>query len=82
MNELLIPIGIILLLAGGAILIGDRDVTHTPAKDRDISMVFQNYALHPYMWVAENMAFALKIQKVPKEDITRRVKDAAARGCG
>ena len=65
-------------ISSGTIYIGDRDVTHVPAKDRDIAMVFQNYALYPHMSVAENMAFALKIQKVSKEDITRRVKDAAA----
>ena len=65
-------------ISSGTIYIGDRDVTHVPAKDRDIAMVFQNYALYPHMSVAENMAFALKIQKVSKEDITRRVTDAAA----
>jgi multiple sugar transport system ATP-binding protein len=65
-------------ISSGKIFIGDRDVTNVPAKDRDIAMVFQNYALYPHMSVAENMAFALKIQKVSKEDIARRVKDAAA----
>ena len=65
-------------ISTGAIYIGERDVTHVPAKDRDIAMVFQNYALYPHMSVGENMAFALKIQKVSKEEITRRVKDAAA----
>ena len=65
-------------ISSGTIYIGDRDVTHVPAKDRDIAMVFQNYALYPHMSVGENMAFALKIQKVSKEEITRRVKDAAA----
>jgi multiple sugar transport system ATP-binding protein len=65
-------------ISSGAIFIGDRDVTHVPAKDRDIAMVFQNYALYPHMSVAENMAFALKIQKVSKDEITRRVTDAAA----
>lgn len=65
-------------ISAGRILIGDRDVTHVPAKDRDIAMVFQNYALYPHMSVAENMAFALKIQKVSKSDIDRRVKEAAA----
>ncbi len=65
-------------ISSGKIFIGDRDVTHVPAKDRDIAMVFQNYALYPHMSVAENMAFALKIQKVSKDEITRRVKDAAA----
>ena len=65
-------------ISAGRILIGDRDVTHVPAKDRDIAMVFQNYALYPHMSVAENMAFALKIQKVSKDEIDRRVKEAAA----
>ena len=49
----------------GKIYIGDRDVTHIPPKDRDIAMVFQNYALYPHMSVADNMAFALKMAKVP-----------------
>ena len=61
----------------GTILIGDRDVTHVPPKDRDIAMVFQNYALYPHMTVAENMAFALKMAKVPGDERDRRVKDAA-----
>jgi multiple sugar transport system ATP-binding protein len=65
-------------ISQGKILIGDRDVTHLAAKDRDIAMVFQNYALYPHMSVAENMAFALKIQKVSKDEIDRRVKEAAA----
>ncbi len=65
-------------ISAGSIWIGDRDVTHVAAKDRDIAMVFQNYALYPHMSVAENMAFALKIQKVSKDDITRRVNEAAA----
>ena len=53
----------------GAIHIGDRDVTNVPPKDRDIAMVFQNYALYPHMTVVENMAFALKIEGSPKEEI-------------
>ena len=65
-------------ISAGRILIGDRDVTNVPAKDRDIAMVFQNYALYPHMSVAENMAFALKIQKVGKDEIKRRVQEAAA----
>jgi multiple sugar transport system ATP-binding protein len=64
-------------ISSGTIYIGDRDVTSVAAKDRDIAMVFQNYALYPHMSVAENMAFALKIQKVSKEEIDRRVKEAA-----
>ncbi len=64
-------------ISSGRILIGNQDVTKVAAKDRDIAMVFQNYALYPHMSVAENMAFALKIQKVSKDEITRRVTDAA-----
>ncbi|HRY11766.1 MAG TPA: ATP-binding cassette domain-containing protein, partial [Candidatus Nanopelagicales bacterium] len=62
---------------GGRILIGDRDVTHLPPKERDIAMVFQNYALYPHMTVGENMGFALKIAKVSKDEIQRRVQEAA-----
>jgi multiple sugar transport system ATP-binding protein len=61
----------------GAILIGEKDVTHLPPKDRDIAMVFQNYALYPHMSVAENMAFALKIAGVAKEERMTRVREAA-----
>src|SRR6476469_5572893 len=61
----------------GTIMIGDRDVTHIPPKDRDIAMVFQNYALYPHMTVADNMAFALKMAKVPSEERDKRVKEAA-----
>ncbi|GAA2622953.1 sn-glycerol-3-phosphate ABC transporter ATP-binding protein UgpC [Streptomyces axinellae] len=62
---------------GGNIRIGDRDVTHLPPKDRDIAMVFQNYALYPHMTVADNMGFALKIAGVPKTEIRQKVEDAA-----
>ncbi|MBB5831760.1 ABC transporter ATP-binding protein [Brachybacterium aquaticum] len=62
----------------GRILIGDRDVTDVPPKDRDIAMVFQNYALYPHMTVADNMGFALKIAGTPKAEIRKRVEDAAA----
>jgi multiple sugar transport system ATP-binding protein len=61
----------------GAIRIGERDVTHLPPKDRDIAMVFQNYALYPHMSVADNMGFALKIAGTPKEEIKTRVAEAA-----
>jgi multiple sugar transport system ATP-binding protein len=61
----------------GRILIGDRDVTHLPPKDRDIAMVFQNYALYPHMSVADNMGFALKIAGMNKADIRTRVEEAA-----
>jgi len=61
----------------GSIYIGDRDVTHRPPKERDIAMVFQNYALYPHMSVADNMGFALKMQGVSKEDRAKRVMEAA-----
>ncbi len=61
----------------GRILIGDRDVTEVPPKDRDIAMVFQNYALYPHMTVAENMGFALKIAGVNKDERATRVLEAA-----
>jgi multiple sugar transport system ATP-binding protein len=61
----------------GRVWIGDRDVTDVPPKDRDIAMVFQNYALYPHMTVAENMGFALKMAKVSSAERERRVKDAA-----
>ena len=61
----------------GSIHIGDRDVTDLPPKDRDIAMVFQNYALYPHMTVADNMGFALKMANVPKVERQERVMDAA-----
>ena len=61
----------------GSIRIGDRDVTHLPPKDRDIAMVFQNYALYPHMTVFDNMGFALKIAGIKKDEIRRRVEEAA-----
>src|SRR6476660_2933760 len=61
----------------GRILIGGRDVTRVPPKDRDIAMVFQNYALYPHMTVADNMGFALKIAGTPKDEIRKRVAEAA-----
>ena len=61
----------------GAIRIGDRDVSDVPPKDRDIAMVFQNYALYPHMSVADNMGFALKIAGVGKEERRTRVEEAA-----
>src|SRR5437870_6974084 len=53
---------------GGHIFIADRDVTHLPPKQRDIAMVFQNYALYPHMSVYDNMAFALKLRKTSKDE--------------
>ena len=61
----------------GAIHIGGRDVTDVPPKDRDIAMVFQNYALYPHMTVADNMGVALKIAGVPKATIRQKVEEAA-----
>jgi len=61
----------------GEIYIGDRLVNDVPPKDRDIAMVFQNYALYPHMDVYNNMAFGLKLRKVPKKEIDRRVREAA-----
>jgi len=61
----------------GRILIGDRDVTQMPPKDRDIAMVFQSYALYPHMTVGENMGFALKIAGINKSEIQQRVAEAA-----
>jgi multiple sugar transport system ATP-binding protein len=61
----------------GKVFIGDRDITRVPPKDRDIAMVFQSYALYPHMSVADNMAFALKMAKMPKEEQKRRVAEAA-----
>ena len=61
----------------GDILIGDRKVTHLKSKDRDIAMVFQSYALYPHMTVADNMGFALKIAGVGKDEISKRVAEAA-----
>ncbi|HOS18205.1 MAG TPA: sn-glycerol-3-phosphate ABC transporter ATP-binding protein UgpC [Clostridia bacterium] len=61
----------------GEIYIDDRLVNDVPPKDRDIAMVFQNYALYPHMTVYENMAFALKLRKTPKDEIERKVREAA-----
>src|SRR3712207_8512023 len=64
-------------ISAGEIRIGNRVVNNVPPKERDIAMVFQNYALYPHMTVADNMAFALKMAKVPKDEQKRRVADAA-----
>ncbi len=64
-------------ISSGAIKIGDRVVNDVAPKDRDIAMVFQSYALYPHLSVYDNMAFGLKLRKVPKEDIKRRVNEAA-----
>ena len=64
-------------ISAGEILIGDRVVNDVPPKDRDIAMVFQNYALYPHMTVRDNMAFGLKLRKFPKAEIRSRIEDAA-----
>src|SRR6266852_2273548 len=64
-------------ITGGTITIGDRVVNDLPPKDRDIAMVFQNYALYPHMTVEQNLAFGLKMRKFPKAEIKRRVREAA-----
>jgi multiple sugar transport system ATP-binding protein len=64
-------------VTGGDLLIGDRIVNDVSPKDRDIAMVFQNYALYPHMSVYDNMAFGLKLRKMPRDEIQRRVEDAA-----
>src|SRR5687768_15593831 len=61
----------------GALWIGDRDVTDVAPKDRDVAMVFQSYALYPYLTVADNIAFPLTMAKVPKAERARRVEDVA-----
>jgi multiple sugar transport system ATP-binding protein len=64
-------------VSSGQITIGGRDVSYTPPKDRDIAMVFQNYALYPHMSVGENMGFALKLKGVPKEERRQKVLEVA-----
>jgi multiple sugar transport system ATP-binding protein len=64
-------------ISEGQILIGDQVVNDTPPKDRDIAMVFQSYALYPHMSVYDNMAFGLKLRKTPKDEIKKRVQEAA-----
>src|SRR5512145_2575251 len=64
-------------ISAGEISIGDRVVNNLEPKDRDIAMVFQNYALYPHMTVYDNMAFGLKMRKFPKAEIAKRVGDAA-----
>jgi multiple sugar transport system ATP-binding protein len=64
-------------ISEGTVRIGERVVNHVPSRDRDIAMVFQSYALYPHLSVYENIAFGLKIKKVPKAEIESRVQDAA-----
>ena len=65
-------------ISGGKMMIGDRVVNDVQPKDRDIAMVFQNYALYPHMTVADNIGFALKLARVPKDEIKERVRKAAS----
>lgn len=64
-------------ISAGDIYIGDKLVNDVPAKDRDIAMVFQNYALYPHMTVFENMAFGLKLRHIPRQEIIQRVNESA-----
>src|SRR5947208_6016615 len=64
-------------ISAGEIRIGDRVVNHVPPKERDIAMVFQNYALYPHMIVADNMGFSLKLRRASKAEIRQRVDKAA-----
>jgi multiple sugar transport system ATP-binding protein len=64
-------------ISEGVLRIGDRVVNHIPSRDRDIAMVFQSYALYPHLSVYDNIAFGLKVKKVPKAEIDKRVNDAA-----
>jgi multiple sugar transport system ATP-binding protein len=64
-------------ISEGLLKIGDRVVNYVPSRDRDIAMVFQSYALYPHLSVYENIAFGLRLKKVPKQEVDRRVKEAA-----
>ena len=61
-------------ISEGTIQIGDRVVNHVPARDRDIAMVFQSYALYPHLTVYENIAFGLRLRSIPKNEIDKRVR--------
>ena len=61
----------------GRVVLGGRDITNVPPKDRDLAMVFQNYALYPHMTVFDNLAYALRVRRTPKPEITQRVNDVA-----
>src|SRR3984957_4468560 len=64
-------------ISEGVIRIGERAVNHVPSRDRDIAMVFQSYALYPHLSVYENIAFGLRLKKLPKGEIDKRVQNAA-----
>src|SRR3954454_11150177 len=76
-TTLLRSIGGLEKVTGGRILIGDRDVTRLEPADRDLAMVFQNYALYPHMTVEKNLGYSLRVHKVPKKERARRVADVA-----
>jgi multiple sugar transport system ATP-binding protein len=77
-TTLLRSIGGLESVTGGRILIGNRDVTKLAPADRDLAMVFQNYALYPHMTVRQNLGYGLRVRKTPKQDINRRVGEVAA----
>src|SRR5438874_6992927 len=64
-------------ISEGVLKIGERVVNYVPPRDRDIAMVFQSYALYPHLSVYDNIAFGLRLKKIPKEEVKRRVSDAA-----
>ena len=64
-------------ITGGSIRLGDAVINNVEAKNRDLAMVFQNYALYPHMTCYDNMAFGLKLRKVPRKEIDRRVRETA-----
>src|SRR5205085_9379396 len=64
-------------ISEGVLKIGERVVNHVPSRDRDIAMVFQSYALYPHLSVYDNIAFGLRLKKMPKQEIERRVQQAA-----
>jgi multiple sugar transport system ATP-binding protein len=64
-------------VTAGEVYVGDRAVTDLPPKDRDVAMVFQNYALYPHMTVRQNLGFGLKLRRTPKEELNTRVDDVA-----
>jgi ABC-type sugar transport system ATPase subunit len=76
-TTLLRSIGGLEKVTGGAIRIGDRDVTRLEPADRDLAMVFQNYALYPHMTVRKNLGYGLRVRKVPRKEIARRVEETA-----
>src|SRR5437762_9808735 len=64
-------------ISSGVVRIGERTVNHVPSRDRDIAMVFQSYALYPHLSVYDNIAFGLRVKRMPKSEIDRRVRNAA-----